>query len=67
MTTLEYIEQHINMIKANSLLPLAIIINPKIEREIFISGEIKKSESLESYFSLPVILTTQIENFLIAV
>jgi len=67
MKLIHQIEFKINMVKVNSIKPLAIIINPKIEREIFIKYELEKSQSLETHFNLPIIVTNQIETFAVAV
>ena len=61
MKILDKIKAELNFHMMEGHTPKAIIIHPVTERRIFIDDELSKSESVESYFKLPVILSKEVK------
>lgn len=63
----EQIEYRLRILWSQGSKTHAIVINPEAEREIFTEGELPKNTSLEEKFGLPVILSKEVKDFLIAI
>lgn len=61
------IERKIFKARLNNYKVEALIVNPTWERNLFLEGHLKKSESLEAVFKLPIIVSNDVTSFCLAI
>lgn len=68
MTTIQKIKNKIDFLKSElewnnkiNTNNIYIIIHPETERNIYLNGEISKSENLEEHLGFPIILSKEVK------